>query len=198
MSSHTENTMPTPEKTTPPLVWIDLEMSGLDPEDCRILEAAVVITDGDLNELGDPLELIVHQPDPILDAMDSWNTNQHGKSGLTEAVKASKTSEADAEEQIREFVLATCKKGQSPLCGNTVGHDKRFLIKYMPTVDEALHYRIVDVSSIKEMMNRWYPDAPRPKKGEAHRALDDIRESIAELRFYREKIFRAPEDVPGS
>ena len=182
--------MPDSDTKSPPLVWIDLEMSGLDPEDCRILEAAVVITDAELNELGDPLELVVHQPAAVLDAMDEWNTNQHGKSGLTEAVKKSTTSEEGAAALISEFVLERCEPGQSPLCGNTVGHDKRFLIKYMPSVAKLLHYRIIDVSSIKELSDRWYPDAPKPTKGESHRALDDVRESIGELRSYREHIFK--------
>ncbi len=182
--------MPDSKKKSPPLVWIDLEMSGLDPEVCRILEAAVVITDGELNELGDPLELVVHQPDAVLDAMDSWNTKQHGKSGLAKAVRNSTTSEEAAAKLIADFVMQECEPGQSPLCGNTVGHDKRFLIKYMPSVAGLLHYRIIDVSSIKELADRWYPDLPKPRKGEAHRALDDIRESISELRFYREHVFK--------
>ena len=190
--------MPMPKKDAPPLVWIDLEMSGLDPEECRILEAAVIITDGDLNELGDPLELIVHQPDEVLDAMDEWNTKQHGKSGLTKAVRDSRVSEDEAADLITAHVSAHCDPGQSPLCGNTVGHDKRFLIKYMPAVTDILHYRIVDVSSIKELADRWYPETTTPKKGEAHRALDDIRESIAELRFYRENVFREPEPPSSS
>ena len=174
----------------PPLVWVDLEMSGLDPETCRILEAAVVITDADLNELGEPLDLVIHQPEPVLAAMDEWNTNQHGRSGLADAVRASSLGEEEAAERIRSYILAHCEPGKSPLSGNTVGHDKRFLIKYMPSVADVLHYRIIDVSSIKELTDRWYPDVPKPPKGEAHRALDDIRESIAELRFYREHVFR--------
>jgi oligoribonuclease len=173
-----------------PLVWIDLEMSGLDPDTCQILEIATLITDGDLNLLAEGPDLVVHAPDSVLDAMDAWCTQQHGSSGLTAQVRASTITLADAEARTLEFIRAHCPPGRSPLCGNSIGHDRRFLIRHMPQLAGFLHYRSVDVSSIKELARRWYPDLVPFRKGETHRALDDIRESIAELRHYREHIFR--------
>ncbi len=177
-------------EATPPLVWIDLEMSGLDPDTCEILEIATIITDGDLNLLAEGPDIVVHQPDPVLDAMDAWCTRQHGLSGLTAQVKASTTALAQAETQTLEFIRQFCPAGKSPLCGNSIGHDRRFILKHMPALAEYLHYRSIDVTSIKELAHRWYPELPAPDKGESHRALDDIRESIAELRYYRQHIFR--------
>lgn len=174
----------------PPLVWIDLEMSGLDPETCHILEIAAIITDGDLNILAEGPDLVIHQPEPVLAAMDEWCTRQHGQSGLSDAVRASTVSLADAEAQTLALVREHCPPGKSPLCGNSIGHDRRFLIRYMPALASALSYRNIDVSSIKELARRWYPGLQTPTKRETHRALDDIRESIAELRFYRERVFR--------
>lgn len=174
----------------PPLVWVDLEMSGLDPESHQILEIAVIITDGGLAELAEGPDLVLHQPDEVLAAMDEWCTRQHGASGLTAAVRASTVSLADAEAQVLALLRERCPAGRSPLCGNSIGHDRRFLIRYMPAVAAHLSYRNVDVSSIKELAKRWYPQLTPPPKRETHRALDDIRESIAELRFYREHIFR--------
>ena len=174
----------------PPLVWMDLEMSGLDPDTCQILEIATLITDGDLNIIAEGPDIVVHQPDEVLAAMDAWCTQQHGASGLTAQVKASTVSLAEAEALTLEFLRAHCSPGKSPLCGNSIGHDRRFLLRYMPQVAGFLHYRIVDVSSIKELTRRWYPTLAAPHKGETHRALDDIRESIAELRYYRERVFR--------
>lgn len=179
----------------PPLVWMDLEMSGLDPDTCQILEIATLITDGDLNIVAEGPDIVVHQPDAVLDAMDAWCTQQHGNSGLTAQVKASTVSLAEAEARTLEFLRAHCPPGKSPLCGNSIGHDRRFLLRYMPQVSGFLHYRIVDVSSIKELARRWYPSLSAPRKGETHRALDDIRESIAELRFYRERVFRPSDAV---
>jgi len=180
-------------EAAPPLVWIDLEMSGLDPDTCEILEIATIITDGDLNLLAEGPDIVVHQPDPVLDAMDAWCTRQHGVSGLTAQVKASTIPLAQAEARTLEFIRQHCPAGKSPLCGNSIGHDRRFLIKHMPTLAEYLHYRSVDVTSVKELARRWYPELPAPQKGETHRALDDIRESIAELRYYRQHIFRPRE-----
>ncbi|HEY8376918.1 MAG TPA: oligoribonuclease [Nannocystis sp.] len=177
-------------EAAPPLVWIDLEMSGLDPDTCQILEIAVIITDGDLNVLAEGPDLVIHQPDEVLAAMDEWCTRQHGQSGLTAAVQASTVTLASAEAQVLELVRSLCPPGKSPLCGNSIGHDRRFLIRYMPTLAGYLSYRNVDVSSIKELVRRWYPNLAPPAKRETHRALDDIRESIAELRFYREHVFR--------
>ncbi|MFY0536593.1 oligoribonuclease [Nannocystis pusilla] len=174
----------------PPLVWIDLEMSGLDPDHCQILEIAAIITDGDLNIVAEGPDLVIHQPDAVLDAMDEWCTRQHGNSGLTAAVKASTVALAEAEAQVLELVRSHCPPGKSPLCGNSIGHDRRFLVRYMPALVGHLSYRNIDVSSIKELVRRWYPTVSAPAKRETHRALDDIRESIAELRFYREHVFR--------
>ncbi|MEM6989285.1 MAG: oligoribonuclease [Myxococcota bacterium] len=178
----------------PPLVWIDLEMSGLDPRTCRILEIATLVTDGDLNIVAEGPEIVVHQPDEVLEAMDEWCTEHHGQSGLTASVKASTVSQAEAETQTLAFLQAHTTAGVSPLCGNSVWQDRRFIIEYMKDLDRFLHYRLVDVSSIKELARRWYPGVSSPPKQEAHRALDDIRESIAELRYYREHLFVA--DAP--
>jgi len=173
----------------PPLVWIDMEMSGLDPKKCHILEIATIVTDGDLNVIAEGPELVVHQPDAVLDAMDKWCTDHHGASGLTQAVKDSKVSVEEAEAQTLAFLKQHCAAGKSPLCGNSVWQDRRFIIDYMPELDQFLHYRIVDVSSIKELGRRWYPNMTSPRKRESHRALDDILESIAELRHYRNTLF---------
>ena len=177
------------DAASPPLVWVDLEMSGLDPESCQILEIAAIITDGDLNVIAEGPDLVIHQPDAVLEAMDEWCTRQHGQSGLTAAVKASPVSLQDAEAQVLALLKAHCPAGKSPLCGNSIGHDRRFLIRYMPALAGYISYRNIDVSSIKELVRRWYPsDYHPPKKKETHRALDDIHESIDELRFYRSKV----------
>lgn len=170
-------------------------MSGLDPDTCQILEIATLITDGDLNVIAEGPDIVVHQPDEVLDAMDAWCTQQHGNSGLTAQVKASTVSLAEAEARTLEFMRAHCPPGKSPLCGNSIGHDRRFLLRYMQQVAGFLHYRSVDVSSVKELTRRWYPTLSPPRKGETHRALDDIRESIAELRYYRERVFRPTGEV---
>ena len=177
-------------KARPPLVWIDMEMTGLDVERHHVLEVAALITDGDLNELDDGLDLIVHQPEETLALMDDWCVKQHGQSGLTEAVRASRVGIEEARALLLDYLRGRTSEGQSPLCGNSVGHDKRFLERWMPDVVQHLHYRIIDVSTVKELALRWYPDLERFPKGEAHRARDDIRESIAELRYYRERVFR--------
>ena len=176
----------------PPLIWIDMEMSGLDPETCHVLEIATIITDAQLQVIAEGPDLVVHQPDAVLDAMDEWNTQHHGDSGLTAAVRASKISVAEAERQTLAFLREHCTPRASPLCGNSIGQDRRFIVKYMPELSEFLHYRNVDVSTIKELARRWYPEAPPVEKSEAHRALDDIRESIAELAHYRAHVFKAP------
>ncbi|MGM0575460.1 MAG: oligoribonuclease [Myxococcota bacterium] len=171
------------------LVWLDMEMSGLDPETCVPLEIATVVTDNDLNILAEGPNLVIHQPESVLDAMDDWNTEHHGASGLTEAVRNSRVSCQQAEEMTLSFLTGWTEPGRSPLCGNSVGQDRRFLRRYMPRLEQHLHYRIVDISSIKELSVRWYSLEP-PRKKEAHRALDDILESIEELRFYRRTLFR--------
>lgn len=175
-----------------PLVWMDLEMSGLDPDHCAILEIATIITDAELGIIAEGPDLVIHQSDAVLDAMDEWCTQHHGDSGLTAAVKASTVSLVDAEAQTLAFIAQHCGPRQAPLCGNTIWQDRRFLLRHMPTLEAHLHYRLVDVSTIKELARRWYPKLEAPKKSESHRALDDIRESIAELRFYRERLFVAP------
>jgi oligoribonuclease len=171
---------------------MDLEMSGLDPRRCAILEIAVIVTDADLSVIAEGPDLIVHQDDGVLASMDEWCTTHHGASGLTAAVRASKISAPEAEQRCLEFLRRHIKPGSSPLCGNSVWQDRRFLVEHMPELDAFLHYRLIDVSTIKELVKRWYPDLQPPKKAEAHRALEDIRESIAELRFYRETVFRSP------
>ena len=169
-----------------------MEMSGLDPETCRVLEIATIVTDGDLKILARGPSLIVHQPDAVLDAMDEWNTSHHGASGLTDAVRASTISEQDAQAQTLAFLREHCDENTSPLCGNSIGQDRRFIVRYMPELASFLHYRSVDVTSFKVMAHRWYPDlAPYPKR-ERHRALGDIEESIEELAYYRAQVFRAP------
>ena len=173
------------------LVWIDMEMSGLDVERERVLEIATIVTDGELEVIAEGPELVVHQPDALLDAMDAWNTEHHGGSGLTERVKASTVSEADAEAQTLAFLAEHVEARVAPLAGNSVHQDRLFLSKYLPKLDAHLHYRNVDVSTVKELVRRWYPEAfdGRPKKKAKHRALEDIRESIEELRYYRQAVF---------
>ena len=176
------------------LVWIDLEMSGLHLEECRILEIATIVTDSELNVLGKGPELVINQPDEVLDSMDEWNTKHHGKSGLTEAVRKSSVSTAEAEQRTLRFIQTYCDRHSAPLCGNSIWQDRRFLARYMPDLEQYLHYRIIDVSSFKEMVHRWYGDAVEaPSKAQSHRALDDIRESIKELKYYRSAFFRPPE-----
>jgi oligoribonuclease len=172
------------------LVWMDLEMTGLDPDRDTILEIATIITNGDLSVREEGPVYAIHQPQAVLDAMDEWNREHHAASGLTARVAASRVTMEEAESQTLELVRRHCAERSAPLCGNSIWQDRRFLVRYMPILEAYLHYRIVDVSSIKELAARWYPDLEAPKKRNAHLALDDIRESIAELRFYRENIFR--------
>lgn len=182
------------------IVWMDLEMTGLDPERERIIEMATLVTDGDLNVVAEGPELVIHQDDALLEAMDEWNTTHHGESGLTERVRTSTTTEAEAERLTLEFVREHCRERLAPLAGNSIHQDRRFLVKYMPALDAYLHYRNVDVSTVKELVRRWYPrqHAAAPAKKEAHRALDDIRESIEELRYYRASVFvPSTEHSPG-
>lgn len=172
-----------------PLVWIDMEMSGLDPSCCKILEIATLVTDGDLNELSQGPNLVVHQPESVLGAMDEWCTRQHGDSGLTEAVRASTIDEAEAERQTLAFIQQWTGPRASPLCGSSVFQDRRFIIRYLPALYEYLHYRLVDVASVRELSRRWHPQLRPPAKRDTHRALDDVRESVEELRFYRTHLF---------
>lgn len=173
------------------MVWMDLEMTGLDPEKERIIEIATLITDGELNILEEGPCLVIHQPRSILKKMDDWNQKHHKKSGLYDDVIASKVTLKKAEKQTLEFIKKHCLAQKAPLCGNSVHHDRRFLIKFMPKINEYLHYRIVDVSSIRSVIDRWYPKTKEaPEKKDRHRALDDIRESIEELRFFRKNYFK--------
>jgi oligoribonuclease len=184
--------VPDEQGPPPPLVWIDMEMSGLDAATCAILEVAVLVTDGDLNEIAEGPDLVVHQPEAVLAAMDEWNTRHHGESGLADRVRTSRLSLAEAEEQVLAFLAGYTSAGKSPLCGNSVHQDRAFILAHMPRLAAFLHYRNIDVSTVKELVRRWYPAVPIPQKQEAHRALSDIRESLAELRYYRERVFRAP------
>ena len=178
------------ESGNPPLVWIDLEMSGLDPDTCQILEIATIVTDDQLDVLAEGPDIVIHQPDEVLDGMDEWCTSHHGASGLTDAVKSSNIELAEAEKQTLAFLEKHTQAKASPLCGNSVWQDRRFIAKYMPSLDEFLHYRLVDVSTLKELTKRWHPQLKAPPKAEAHRALGDIRESIKELQFYREHLLK--------
>jgi len=169
------------------LIWIDLEMTGLIPEQDLIIEIATVITNADLEVLAEGPVLAVHQADSALEAMDEWNTRQHGKSGLSERVRRSKISTAQAESQTLAFLDQWVPKGKSPMCGNSICQDRRFLARYMPQLEEWFHYRNLDVSTLKELATRWRPEVLEgfSKKG-SHLALDDILDSIAELTHYRE------------
>ncbi len=182
------------------LVWLDMEMTGLDPQRERIIEVATILTDGQLNEIATGPELVIHQPDEILAAMDEWNKSHHGSSGLIERVKASTVTEAEAEEQTIAFINAHVPSKERPvLAGNSIHQDRRFIRRYMPAMEKRLHYRMVDVSTIKELARRWFPAliAKQKAKKETHRALDDIRESIEELRFYKAHVFVAPPERPS-
>jgi oligoribonuclease len=171
------------------LVWIDLEMSSLDPENGVILEIATIITDDDLGVIEEGPNIAIRHPEEILAKMDEWNQSHHQASGLLDRVKASPYDSPRAEEETLAFISKYCREGKSPLCGNTVWQDRRFLVKYMPRLEHFFHYRIIDVSTIKELVKRWYPSLPRFPKKKAHLALSDIRESISELKHYREKVF---------
>ncbi len=173
------------------LIWIDLEMTGLDPETDVIIEMATIVTDTELNVLAEGPVIAVHQSDERLAAMDEWNTRTHGESGLTQRVRDSKISQAEAEAQTIAFLEKWVPKGKSPICGNSIGQDRRFLYKYMPALEAYFHYRYLDVSTLKILAERW---APGVKEGfvktGTHQALDDIRESIAELKYYRQHLLK--------
>ena len=172
-----------------------MEMSGLVPDRDRILEVAMVVTDSELNTIAEAPVFVVHQPDEVLDAMDSWNKSTHGKSGLVDKVRASNLTEAEVEARLIEFLKPLVAERTAPLCGNTVHQDRRFMARYMPAFEAYLHYRIVDVSTLKELAKRWYPEvlAGVTKEGR-HEALADIQESIEELRHYRRVFLRSPGD----
>jgi oligoribonuclease len=176
------------------LIWIDLEMTGLSPENNRIIEMAVIITDSDLNEVAQSPVFVVHQDDAHLATMDQWNTSTHTRTGLLEKVKASTMTEAEAEAAMLAFLAQYVPKNASPMCGNSICQDRRFLARWMPALEEWFHYRNLDVSTFKELVKRWRPALAKgfEKKGR-HEALADIEESIDELRYYREHFIRLDE-----
>jgi len=188
---------PAPEVAEPAgaldrLVWLDLEMTGLDVSRHVIVEIAVLVTDSELEALDDGLDVVVHQPPSALAEMDDYVREMHTRSALLPAIEASDVSLADAGAAALAYVQSHVAAGVAPLCGNSIGVDRRFLHSQLPALDEYLHYRSIDVSSLKELCRRWYPVAykKRPSKAETHRALDDVRESIAELRYYRDAMLR--------
>ena len=173
------------------LIWLDCEMTGLDPDNERLIEIAVVITGPNLEPRIEGPVLVIHQSDELLDNMDKWNKGTHGKSGLIDKVKASTISEADAEAEILAFLKKYVPKATSPLCGNTISQDRRFLVKYMPKLDAFFHYRNIDVSTFKELAKRWRPEVYKAfKKQQKHTALADVHESIDELVHYREHFLK--------
>jgi oligoribonuclease len=173
------------------LVWIDMEMSGLNPDSDQVLEVALIVTDKDLNLVEEGPVLVVHQPDAVLDAMDSWKKGTHGKSGLIDKVKASTLSEADVEQRMLEFMQRHVPARTSPMCGNSICQDRRFLARRMPQLEAYFHYRNMDVSTLKELASRWRPELKDGfKKANSHTALADIMESIEELKYYREHFIR--------
>lgn len=173
------------------LIWIDLEMTGLDTQRDCIIEIATVITDMNLNIVAEGPVLAIHQSDAVLDGMDEWNTNQHTKSGLIDRVRASNIYDSEAQYQTIGFLEHYVPPGVSPMCGNSICQDRRFLARLMPELEAYFHYRNLDVSTLKELCSRWYPDVSKGfNKTSSHLALDDIHDSIRELRFYRETLFK--------
>jgi oligoribonuclease len=177
------------------LVWLDMEMTGLDPEKERIIEVAVVVTEPDLTVVAEGPVLVVHQSDALLQAMDKWNQSTHSKSGLIDRVRVSTLNEDEAQAQLIAFLKEHVPAGKSPLCGNSVSQDRRFMYKYMPNLEQFFHYRTVDVSTIKELARRWRPSLLKGfEKKSRHEALADIYESIDELRYYREHFIHLPSE----
>jgi len=173
------------------LIWVDLEMTGLDPENDRVIEIATIVTDKELKILAEGPVLAIHQSDDVLNGMDEWNTTHHGNSGLTERVKNSTVDEAEASKLTIEFLQQWVEPGKSPMCGNSICQDRRFMVKHMPELERYFHYRHIDVSTVKELAARWQPEVLKGfTKKAAHLALDDIRESIDELAYYREHVFK--------
>jgi oligoribonuclease len=180
------DTEPLLKKSDQNLVWLDCEMTGLDPDKERIIEVAVVVTGPQLTPRIEGPVLVIHQSDELLDQMDAWNKGTHGRSGLIDKVRASSVTEADAEKELLAFLAKYLPKGTSPMCGNTIGQDRRFLVKYMPKLEAFFHYRNIDVSTFKELAKRWRPEVYSAfKKQQSHTALADVHESIDELEHYR-------------
>lgn len=173
------------------MVWVDLEMTGLDEDRCVIVEIATIVTEPDLTIVAEGPNLVIHQPEEALATMSDFVRDLHTKSGLLERIRSSAVTIAEARDQTLAFLAEHCDQGTAPLCGNSVWKDRAFLQRAMPEILAFLHYRIIDVSTIKELVRRWCKEHEAPKKREVHRALDDIRESIGELRWYRERIFPA-------
>ena len=173
------------------LVWLDMEMTGLNPDGDRILEIAMVVTNSQLETVAEGPVLVVHQSDAFLDGMDDWNKNTHGKSGLIDKVKASSLAEAEVENQYLEFMKVWVPARTSPMCGNSIGQDRRFMARYMPALEDYFHYRNLDVSTLKELCKRWAPEVAKGfKKQGRHEALSDIYESIEELKYYRDNFLK--------
>lgn len=180
------------------LLWVDMEMTGLNPMTDRIIEVAIVVTDSQLNVLAEGPVLAIHQSDEVLAGMDAWNTNTHGRSGLTQRVRESTISEEQGEQLLLDFLAQYIGPNKSPMCGNSICQDRRFMARYMPRLEAYFHYRNLDVSTLKELCKRWNPSTARKfVKKTKHTALSDIHESIDELRFYREHFIVPAEDIPG-
>ena len=181
----------TPRQNEFNLVWLDMEMTGLEPDTDRIIEVAMIVTDMHLNVLAEAPVFVIHQSDETLDKMDAWNKGTHGRSGLIDRVKASNVTEAQAEEELIKFMKQWVPKGKAPMCGNTIGQDRRFMVRYMPKLEAYFHYRNIDVSTLKELGKRWKPEMVAGfKKHQMHTALADIIESIDELKYYREHFIK--------